>query len=174
MRFARAILLSLFLTIASASGALAQSAAPAMPEQAPAAPVPSSAPATVPVVVTPNLSAATWAKDLQQLDGPPGEPVFADHFTLKVRVINRMTDELTDLTLRPNEPVNYKGRLLFTAVSCLRDHQGIPGNHAAYLSIRDMQGKVVFAGWMLRAFPGLSTFEEPRTDVLLLSCEQDS
>ena len=173
MRFARAIFLSSLLTVASGAAALAQSA-PTTPEQAPAAPAPSSAPASVPAVVTPNLSAATWAKDLQQLDGQPSEPVFADHFTLKVRVINRMTDELTDITLRPNEPVNYKGHLLFTAVSCLRDHQGIPGNHAAYLSIRDMQGKVVFAGWMLRAFPGLSTFEEPRTDVLLLSCEQDS
>lgn len=89
-------------------------------------------------------------------------------FTAKLRIMNRKLEKNTDLAVPANQTKRYD-TLAITAITCIRDAQGIRDNDMAFLRIDD-EGRDVFSGWISQQFPGVSLLQHPHYSVILLGC----
>lgn len=164
MRLTKLLLaLALLPMAASAQDTEAPAADPAMPEfsipseAADIAPQPEAAPQPQPQAA-PSESAMPTRDDGRVQSG----------FTAKIRVMNRKVEKNTDLSIPANQTKRYD-TLSITALTCIRDAQGVRDNDMAFLRIDD-EGKDVFSGWVSQQFPGVSLLQHPHYSLLLLGC----
>lgn len=140
------------------------------------------------------LSASVWAQDTdhQQLDpdlkptqasyeeflkelgisnnDSVPEQILQEDFNVTLRVLDRHLSKTTDIVLQHLGGKVFENTLLISVSSCIEEHDNIPGNDAAFVTIRDKAGAVLFNGWMLRNFPSASVFEHTVYDVLMRKC----
>ncbi|MEJ6402579.1 DUF2155 domain-containing protein [Yoonia sp. 2307UL14-13] len=86
----------------------------------------------------------------------------------EVRVLDKLTGEVTDITLQVGETwaVGY----LKVTLSACRYPTGNP-NGDAFLALDVLyQDSPTFAGWMLASSPALNAMDHPRYDVWALRC----
>lgn len=103
-------------------------------------------------------------------DNQVPEEILRENFRVTLRVLNRHMSETTDLTFTDKSGHSFEGELLISVAACIEEHDDIPGNDAAFVTIRGREGEVLFNGWMLRLFPSAAVFEHPRYDVLMRGC----
>lgn len=99
------------------------------------------------------------------------EEIFQEDFKVTLRVLNRHLSQTTDLQFNERGGKVFDDELLISVSSCIEEHNDIPGNDAAFVTIRSRDGDVLFNGWMLRLFPGAAVFEHPVYDVMMRQCE---
>lgn len=108
-------------------------------------------------------------------EAPQHDPAWQDKFKVDIRLLDRRTDAVTDLTLDPGDArVMAEGNLTVMAVACVRDHQDIPGNMGAYLVVRNSGAETLFNGWMFSAMPGLSKLASSQYDIYVRDCRRAS
>lgn len=86
----------------------------------------------------------------------------------RLRVLDRMTDQVQDLDLRVGTSGSM-GRLTVTLDEC-RYPEGEPAESIAHLTILDGETSV-FSAWVSAASPALNALDHPRYDAWLLSCD---
>lgn len=89
-------------------------------------------------------------------------------FTAKLRIMNRKLEKSTDLAIPANQTKRYD-TLSITALTCMRDAQGIRDNDMVFLRIEE-EGRSLFNGWMSQQFPGVSLLQHPHYSVIVLGC----
>lgn len=87
----------------------------------------------------------------------------------RVRVLNKDSNRISDVTLNSSQQVSG-GPLQFRLKRCVRDIQGVPGQDAAWLEVRDSTNASLFEGWMFNLYPDVAAVENARYDVRLLGC----
>lgn len=124
----------------------------------------------------PNLqpTQASYEDFLKELgiasDDSVPEVILQEGFKVTLRVLNRHLSITTDLVFSDKSGKVYDGTLLIAVSACIQEHDDIPGNDAAFVTVRDRTGAVLFNGWMLRIFPSASVFEHPVYDILMREC----
>jgi hypothetical protein len=102
-------------------------------------------------------------------------PVFAqdvaDAGAAKLRVLDKLTGEISDLTLAQGQSVSI-GRLTVRMDDC-RYYPENPAQEAfVHLTIQDAASTTPdFDGWMTASSPALSALDHPRYDVWPLRCD---
>lgn len=134
-------------------------AAPAAAQPAPAAePLPTPAPTTAPAA--PKAAPA-------KLPTPNAERV------LVIGVLDKVSSETRDLTLKPGETVRF-GKLRIAARTCESSPPWQRPHTGAFLQIdgpaRDNKLKRLFSGWLFAESPSLNSFDNERYDVWVRSC----
>lgn len=103
-----------------------------------------------------------------------GFAVVADVIEAKggmVRVLDRMTNQVTDFDLAPGQ-VQVVGRLSVRLDACRYPSDQPLAEAYAHLTILDkQQTDPVFKGWMVASSPGLNALDHPRYDVWALHCD---
>lgn len=89
--------------------------------------------------------------------------------TARVRVLNKDSNRLSDVTLVGGQHT-MGGPLQFVMKRCVRDIQGVPGQDAAWIEVRDSTNASLFEGWMFNLYPDVAAVENSRYDVRLLGC----
>ncbi len=88
----------------------------------------------------------------------------------ELRVLDKTTGQVTDLTLATGETENV-GQLSVTLGDCRYPTENPAGNAYAELTIYYRDGAdPVFQGWMIASAPALHAMEHPRYDVWVLRC----
>lgn len=87
----------------------------------------------------------------------------------RVRVLNKDSNRLNDVTLAAGQHT-MGGPLQFVMKRCVRDIQGVPGQDAAWIEVRDSTNASLFEGWMFNLYPDVAAVENARYDVRLLGC----
>lgn len=96
----------------------------------------------------------------QVLSGPGGE----------IRVLDRLTGDVTNLTLLNGTPQNV-GALSIMLGDCRYPAENAAGEGYANLVIHFRESVTpIFSGWMLASSPALNALDHPRYDVWLLRC----
>ncbi|NDV00935.1 DUF2155 domain-containing protein [Pseudoroseicyclus tamaricis] len=87
-----------------------------------------------------------------------------------VRVLDKITGAVTDLTLRSGETTEY-GHLAITLGECRYPSNNPSGDAFEWLVVHYQNGpEPVFRGWMIASAPALNPMDHPRYDVWALSC----
>ena len=92
-----------------------------------------------------------------------------------IRVLDKRTNRLTDLTFKTTAPQSF-GDIKIQIKNCRRHHHQV-GHHAAWFTIMGVMPEsdtnvpeTQFDGWMMSAFPAVAALEHPRYDVRLIEC----
>lgn len=113
---------------------------------------------------------------------------------VKLRALDKITGNATDLTARIGETVKF-GRLVVTVRACYQSPPEDAPESAAFLEIKSQAAAaqprteaasasetraagaatatpdgLLFSGWMFASSPGLSALEHPTYDVWVISC----
>jgi hypothetical protein len=129
---------------------------------APAAaqPAPAADPAPAPTPAAPKAAPA-------KLPTPNAERV------LVIGVLDKVSSETRDLTLKPGETVRF-GKLRIAARTCEASPPWQRPHTGAFLQIdgpvRDNTMKRLFSGWLFAESPSLNSFDNERYDVWVRSC----
>lgn len=99
------------------------------------------------------------------------ENILREGFTTKLRLLDRYTNKIDILTIENQGGLVFEDHFLISVASCIPEQQNIPGNSAAFITVRNRAGSILFNGWLLRLFPGASVFEHPRYGLFLKGCE---
>jgi hypothetical protein len=94
-------------------------------------------------------------------------------FTGTFRLIRKRLNRVEEITLTRDEAFDVDGKLSVTTAACIPNHGGVSGNFAAYVSVRNAAGGHVFNGWLFSIFPGLTSIQDERYDLLLVRCKFD-
>ncbi len=131
---------------------------------APAAAQP--APATEPAPTPASAPSAPKAAPVK-LPTPNAERV------LVIGVLDKVSSETRDLTLKPGETVRF-GKLRIAARTCEASPPWQRPHTGAFLQIdgptRDNSMKRLFSGWLFAESPSLNSFDNERYDVWVRSC----
>lgn len=142
-------------TAARAALGMVLLAAPAAAQPAPAA-----EPARAPTPAAPKAAPA-------KLPTPNAERV------LVIGVLDKVSSETRDLTLKPGETVRF-GKLRIAARTCEASPPWQRPHTGAFLQIdgpvRDNTMKRLFSGWLFAESPSLNSFDNERYDVWVRSC----
>lgn len=98
------------------------------------------------------------------------EQILDKDFQVTLRLLNRHMSETTDITLQAQGSRIFD-ELLLSVSACIPEHDDIPGNDAAFVTIRGKDGSVLFHGWMMKLYPSAAVFEHPVYDVMVRGCE---
>lgn len=126
-----------------------------------------SAPNAQDIVITP-------LDDLvQELTAIPNEPADIEVMTARggeLRVLDKLTGEVTDLTLQSGE-TGTLGFLAVTLVECRYPVDNPSSDAFVQLRVIDRKKDApLFTGWMLASAPALNAMDHPRYDVWALRC----
>lgn len=92
---------------------------------------------------------------------------------LVIGVLDKVSSETRDLTLKPGETVTF-GKLRITARTCEASPPWQRPHTGAFLQIdgpvRDNAMKRLFSGWLFAESPSLNSFDNERYDVWVRSC----
>ncbi len=87
-----------------------------------------------------------------------------------VRVLDKITGAVTDLTLTPGETQTV-GHLHVTLGDCRYPIDNPAGDAFIEMTIRYQEDDApVFSGWMIASAPALNAMDHPRYDVWALAC----
>ncbi len=88
----------------------------------------------------------------------------------RVRVLDKLTSEITDLDLSRGQSATV-GRLTVGLLECRYPASNPAADSWMHLMITDTSASApVFSGWMLASSPALSALDNPRYDVWVLGC----
>ncbi len=88
----------------------------------------------------------------------------------RVRVLDKLTSEITDLDLSRGQSATV-GRLTVGLLECRYPASNPAADSWMHLMISDTSASApVFSGWMLASSPALSALDNPRYDVWVLGC----
>ena len=88
----------------------------------------------------------------------------------EVRVLDKLTGEVTDLTMRNGE-AQQSGLLLLTMTDCRYPSSNPSGDAYAALTVTYRNEETpAFHGWMIASAPALNAMDHPRYDVWVLRC----
>lgn len=105
------------------------------------------------------------------LAGPALALDMADAPGAKLRILDKLTGEVQDVTLARGQAV-VMGRLTVQLDACRSPADNTVAEADAHLTILDAASTdPVFAGWMLATAPALSALDHPRYDVWVLGCD---
>jgi hypothetical protein len=105
------------------------------------------------------------------LAGPLQAQELAEAPGAKLRILDKLTGEVQDVTLARGQAV-VTGRLTVQLDSCRSPADNTVAEADAHLTILDAASTApVFAGWMLATAPALSALDHPRYDVWVLGCD---
>ncbi len=108
---------------------------------------------------------------LVALAGPVWALDMADAPGAKLRILDKLTGEVQDVTLARGQSV-VTGRLTVQLDACRSPADNTVAEADAHLTILDVASTdPVFAGWMLATAPALSALDHPRYDVWVLGCD---
>ena len=108
---------------------------------------------------------------LVALAGPVWALAMADAPGAKLRILDKLTGEVQDVTLARGQSV-VTGRLTVQLDACRSPADNTVAEADAHLTILDVASTdPVFAGWMLATAPALSALDHPRYDVWVLGCD---
>jgi hypothetical protein len=92
---------------------------------------------------------------------------------LVIGVLDKVSSETRDLTLKPGETVRF-GKLRIAARTCEASPPWQRPHTGAFLQIdgpaRDNSMKRLFSGWLFAESPSLNSFDNDRYDVWVRSC----
>nr|WP_184069302.1 DUF2155 domain-containing protein [Sphingosinicella soli] len=92
---------------------------------------------------------------------------------LVIGVLDKVSSETRDLTLKPGETVRF-GKLRISARTCEASPPWQRPHTGAFLQIdgpvRDNTVKRLFSGWLFAESPSLNSFDNARYDVWVRSC----
>ena len=87
-----------------------------------------------------------------------------------LRVLDKLTGEVTDLTLSEGE-TRELGFLSVTVAECRYPVANPAGDAFVFVDASDLrEGLDVFSGWMIASAPALNALDHPRYDVWALRC----
>ena len=87
-----------------------------------------------------------------------------------LRVLDKLTGEVTDLTMTPGE-TRELGFLSVTVAECRFPVENPAGDAFIFVQATDLrEGLGVFSGWMIASAPALNALDHPRYDVWALRC----
>ena len=87
-----------------------------------------------------------------------------------IRVLDRLTGDVTDLTIRTGETQNI-GALSIMLGDCRYPVENVAGDGFGQLVIHFRDSVTpIFSGWMLASSPALNALDHPRYDVWVLRC----
>ena len=105
------------------------------------------------------------------LAGPLQAQELAEAPGAKLRILDKLTGEVQDVTLARGQAV-VTGRLTVQLDSCRSPADNTVAEADAHLTILAAASTApVFAGWMLATAPALSALDHPRYDVWVLRCK---
>ncbi|MFN3661272.1 DUF2155 domain-containing protein [Yoonia sp.] len=88
----------------------------------------------------------------------------------EIRVLDRLTGDITDLTLANGQTENV-GALSITLGECRYPAENVAGDGFARLIIHFRDSVTpIFSGWMLASSPALNALDHSRYDVWVLRC----
>ena len=90
-------------------------------------------------------------------------------FQANINSINKRTDKLTKIQLKPYETVEING-LLITAKNCVSNYGDVKGNDILFISITDSDENMLFNGWLYAQAPSASSFSHPVYSLKLQNC----
>jgi hypothetical protein len=101
----------------------------------------------------------------------PAKPLLQTDFTAKVFVLDKRTDGLEKITLRPDEAVKV-GEINITAQQCAEHLKGIRGNTGLYITVDDDAAQNLFKGWLFTRTPSATSMNHPSYKLSLEGCKQ--
>jgi hypothetical protein len=87
-----------------------------------------------------------------------------------LRALDKMLGRPADIALALEETVTF-GRLVIRAVECRFPTEDPTSDAFAHIEILDLEGNMLFNGWMIASSPALSALEHARYDIWVLRCE---
>lgn len=116
-----------------------------------------------------NLPDSGFQQELQDITTQVQEKV-VDATGGTVRVLDKLTGEVEDLTLAKGETQTF-GRIAVTLDDCRYPENNPSGDAYAYLIVRtEGEEGPVFSGWMMASSPALNAMDHPRYDIWPLTC----
>jgi len=94
-------------------------------------------------------------------------------FMATFKLIRKRLNRVEDVTLARDGVLDIDGDLTVTTRACIPNHGGVSGNFGAYVSVQTPTGAEIFNGWLFSTFPGLSSLQDNRYDLLLVRCKFD-
>jgi hypothetical protein len=108
---------------------------------------------------------------LTVLAGPAAAVETANGSQGIVRVLDKTTGNITDLTLSPGE-TNQVGTLTVLMDECRYPAANPAGDAFVLIEVSDSRRTgPVFVGWLIASAPGVNAMDHPRYDVWALSCQ---
>lgn len=108
---------------------------------------------------------------LAVLAGPALAQDVAEASGARLRLLDKLTGAVTDLTLAAGESATV-ARLTVRVDECRYPADNATADAFAHLTIRDQAADArVFSGWMVASSPALSALDHPRYDVWVLRCD---
>ena len=108
---------------------------------------------------------------LMMLAGPVTAQEMADAPGAKLRILDKLTGEVQDVTLGRGQAMTT-GRLTVQLDACRSPADNTVAKADAHLTIMDAaSSEPAFTGWMLATAPALSALDHPRYDVWVLRCD---
>lgn len=105
------------------------------------------------------------------LAGPALAQEMADAPGAKLRVLDKLTGEVQDITLAVGQSQSI-GHLTVQVDGCRSPADNTTAEADAYLTIMDARATdPIFAGWMVASSPALSALDHPRYDVWVMRCD---
>lgn len=94
-------------------------------------------------------------------------------YTATLRLIRKRLNRVEDVQLSRDGTLDIDGKLTVTTSACIPNHGGVNGNFAAYVSVQTPMGSEVFNGWLFSTYPGMTSLQDNRYDLLLVRCKFD-
>ncbi|MBF9035660.1 DUF2155 domain-containing protein [Rhodobacterales bacterium HKCCE2091] len=86
-----------------------------------------------------------------------------------IRALDKTIGQPTDIEMTLGETVVF-GRIAIHMVECRYPADNPASDAFAHVQIADLDGQLLFDGWMVASSPALMALEHPRYDVWVLSC----
>lgn len=88
----------------------------------------------------------------------------------RIRILDKQTNRVEALTLKAKAKAT-SGALELVLNRCAGDLQGVPGQDAAWLDVRDTATESsLFSGWMFSSAPQVASLDHPRYDIQIVGC----
>lgn len=88
----------------------------------------------------------------------------------RIRILDKQTNRVEILTIKAKTKAT-SGALELNLNRCAGDLQGVPGQDAAWLDVRDTANDAtLFSGWMFSSAPQVAALDHPRYDVQVVGC----
>lgn len=97
------------------------------------------------------------------------QPQTSQAARVTLRALDRMLGQPTDVEMGVGETVVF-GRIAIHAVECRFPTDDPASDAFVHLEILDLDGNLLFDGWMIASAPALSALEHARYDVWVLRC----
>ncbi|MEN0079580.1 MAG: DUF2155 domain-containing protein [Pseudomonadota bacterium] len=113
----------------------------------------------VALIQAPNLRGREEVQAVRAANGPSAQ----------LRALDKTLAQPSDFEMAVGETVIY-GRVAIRMLECRYPVDNPASDAFAHLQIADLEGRMLFDGWMIASSPALMALEHPRYDVWVLGC----